>query len=212
MVEESKKAKTLTLAAKLAAIGARVGKVQKGGYNKEQKYNYIEYAEVASRVRELLDEYRVAIVPNVTKLERDVVTSRNGGSGNHYLVYMEFEIVDGDAPEATIMVPWVGESTDWGDKGVNKAITSATKYFLMRLFNVSEKGEVEADKESPTMAAIKTANVQELERKVLAAESVDELTALWKSTNVAAVDREYVTALFSARKEELGGAADGVER
>lgn len=212
MVEEAKKAETPTLAAKLAAIGARVGKVEKGGYNKEQKYNYIEYAEVASRVRELLDEYRVAIVPHVTKLERDVVTSRNGGSGNHYLVYMEFEIVDGDEPEEIIVVPWVGESTDWGDKGVNKAITSATKYFLMRLFNVSEKGEVEADKESPAMAAIKTANVQELERKVLEAGSVGELIELWKKTKVAKTDQEYVKALFTARREELEkGGADGVE-
>ena len=62
---------------------------------------------------------------------------------------MEFKIIDADDPSSTIEALWLGEGTDYGDKGINKAETSGTKYFLMRLFNVTEKDEQDADATSP---------------------------------------------------------------
>lgn len=139
----------LSLGAKLARIGKEIGKVDKTGKNQQQRYDYIEYGVVAGRIRELFDEYRVIIIPSVVEYSQDNITTRNGGSGYHYTLKMRFQIINGDDPQDTILADWMGESADYGDKGINKAETSGTKYFLMRLFNVSEKGEEEADAKTP---------------------------------------------------------------
>ena len=139
----------LSLGAKLARIGKEIGKVDKTGKNQQQRYDYIEYGVVAGRIRELFDEYRVIIIPSVVEYSQDNITTRNGGVGYHYTLKMRFQIINGDDPQDTISADWMGESADYGDKGINKAETSGTKYFLMRLFNVSEKGEEEADAKTP---------------------------------------------------------------
>lgn len=142
-----------SLAAKLAKIGREIGKVEKSGKNSQQNYNYIEYGVVAGRIRELFDEHGVIIIPSVEQVMTDEITNKYGNTGYHYKLTMKFTIINGDDPSDTLTANWIGESADYGDKGINKAETSGTKYFLMRLFNVSEKGEVEADKESPEMKA-----------------------------------------------------------
>lgn len=149
---ESEAAGKLTLAAKLAKIGQAVGAIEKSGVNQQQRYNFIPYSEVAARTREQLAKNNVAIVPMVTEVERDEVRTRNGSVGYHYILKMEFTITDGDS-DSRIVSEWFGESTDYGDKGINKAITSGTKYFLMRLFNVSEAESEDADATTPEEAS-----------------------------------------------------------
>lgn len=50
-------------------------------------------------------------------------------------------------------MPWTGEALDYGDKATNKAATSAQKYYLMRQFNISEKGE-DPDADSPDKGTV----------------------------------------------------------
>lgn len=147
--------KPMTLAQKLAKIGKEIGAVSKSGTNLQQKYNYIEYGVVAGRIRELFDTYSIIIVPSVSDYQTDEITTKNGASGYHYVLRMSFKLINGDDPNDTLETTWLGESADYGDKGINKAETSGTKYFLMRLFNVSEKGEEEADKITPEIARSK---------------------------------------------------------
>lgn len=149
MVSEKK---PMTLAQKLAKIGKEIGAVGKSGTNKEQKYTYIEYSVVAGKIRELFDTYSIIIVPKVKSYQVDSVTSKYGSAGYHYVLNMEFNLVNGEDLSDYMTTTWLGESTDFGDKGINKAETSGTKYFLMRLFNISEKGEEEADSVSPEFA------------------------------------------------------------
>lgn len=134
-----------TLAARIAAISKDLGAIQKGGHNREQHYDFIEYAAVSGKIRELLDKHGVAIIPSVTSYERDDVKSRNGATGYHYTLQMHFMAINADDPQDKLEADWMGESTDWGDKGINKAETSGTKYFYMRLFNISEKGDADND-------------------------------------------------------------------
>ena len=44
------------------------------------------------------------------------------------------------------------EAADFGDKATNKAVTAAVKYYLMRQFNISSKGDEDADAASPEIA------------------------------------------------------------
>lgn len=155
-------AKPNSLATKLATIGAEIGKISKTGYNEAQKFNFIEYGEVGARIRETFAKYKVAFIPAVEDYDMDTIESEKpnyvwtGGvkrqdgtktvTAYHFIVRMKMTFIDGETGE-TIERPWTGEAIDYGDKGINKAETSGVKYFLMRTFNISEKGE-DPDEES----------------------------------------------------------------
>lgn len=147
-------AEKMSLASKLARIGKEIGAVDKSGRNAQQNYNYIEYGVVAGKIRELFDQYSVIIIPSVDSYQVDEIENKYGNRGYHYTIKMSFTLVNGDDPDDIKTAQWLGEASDYGDKGINKAETSGTKYFLMRLFNVSEKGETEADSETPEIARI----------------------------------------------------------
>lgn len=151
----SKDAKLMTLASKLAAIGKEIGAVDKSGRNQQQNYNYIEYGVVAGRIRDLFDKHHIIIMPNVDNIQQDEVTTRSGSKGYHYILQMSFILINGDDPEDREVATWAGEALDYGDKGINKAETAGTKYFLMRLFNISEKAEDNDANSSEELASTK---------------------------------------------------------
>lgn len=140
-----------SLTAKIAHISAQVGKIAKsgtsGGYG--ESFNYIEYGVVAGKLRDLLDKYKVIIYPEIKSYECQEITSAKGKAGYHYLLTMHFTISNGEKLDDKMECDWLGEATDYGDKGVNKAITAATKYFIMRLLQVSEKGDEDPDSITP---------------------------------------------------------------
>ena len=188
----------LSLASKLAAIGKEIGAVDKSGKNAEQNYNYIEYGVVAGRIRELFDKYGVIIVPSVESIDQDEITNKYGRKGYHYIMHMTFMLINGDDPDDREIASWAGEASDYGDKGINKAETAGTKYFLMRLFNVSEKGEEDADKTTPEpmsetrpMAGKKDGRdvaIADAKIKLAMAQSMDELKAVYAKLGALALD------------------------
>lgn len=145
--------KPKTLARKIADISAALGAIAKDGINKEQKYAFIEYAAVAGKLRTIQAEHGVAVFPHVEDYTMNEVRSKFGAIGYHYVLKMKFKVVNADDMNDFIEQSWLGEATDYGDKGINKAETSATKYFYMRLYNISEKGEAEADNNTPEQFA-----------------------------------------------------------
>lgn len=205
-----KKDKKDTLATKLAKIGAEIGAVSKSGKNFEQKYNYIEYSVVAGKIRELFNKYNVSIVPNVDDVIVDNITSKYGSAGYHYLLKMTFTIINGDDLADKQVAHWVGESSDYGDKGINKAETAGVKYFLMRLFNVSEKGDEDADGATPEPATeskrqsadnkrrFTTADISKAKIELGLCLTLDELKTKYAKLGALALDPEVV-----AYKDEL---------
>lgn len=154
MGEQTTDTKNLNLYQKLAKITGEVGAIKKGGRNNEQKFDFIEYAAVAGELRGLFAKYNVLIVPYMqrsTKQTRTPITSKYGAQGEHVLIDFTFVVYNADDPKEKFSVTWTGEATDYGDKGTNKAATSALKYYLMRQFNISEKGE-DPDGDSPADA------------------------------------------------------------
>lgn len=198
-MEQTKENKSL--AAKLAAIGKEIGAVDKSGKNAQQNYNYIEYGVVAGRIRELFDKYGVIIVPSVENVTQDEITNKYGGKGYHYILHMTFMLINGDDPDDREIASWLGEASDYGDKGVNKAETAGTKYFLMRLFNVSEKGDEDADKTAPEpMSETKPVEkadghrtaVAEAKIKMSMAQSMEELKITYAKLGALAMDKEII--------------------
>lgn len=215
-MEEAKK---LSLSSKIATIANEIGAIAKDGRNAQQGYAFIEYAQVAAKARELQAKYGVAIVPTVEGYERDEVKNKYGNIGYHYLLKMNFTVINADDENDKIVTSWVGEATDYGDKGVNKAITSSVKYFIMRLYNISEKGEQEADKVTPEPAVapknavknkpkIDQAFLAKVRAKLPTINTDDELNAYWKELNL---NKQYQGYLLPSFKKRRGEIANGVE-
>lgn len=213
MTQETKK--PLSLATKLAAIGKEIGAVDKSGKNAQQNYNFIEYGVVAGRIRELFDKYCVIIVPSVDSVQHEEIVNKYGNKGYHFILTMTFELINGDNPEDRETATWVGEASDYGDKGINKAETSGTKYFLMRLFNISEKGEEEADKKTPEQAIAQNfgrpaeslfspAAIAEAKVKLGVCANMEELKNAYKGLGYIAKAPEVIKY-----KDEMKGKMDG---
>lgn len=206
----------ISLAAKLAQIAEEIGTTAKAGTNKEQGYKYIEYAAVSGKMRSLLAKYHIIIVPTVEDYEKDEISSKSGSAGFHYVVRMRFVAINGDKPDDRIEATWLGESTDYGDKGVNKAETSGTKYFYMRLLNISEKSDEDADSVTPEpMGSVSKggyrSNASRIDfdnlRETVSA--IDDMKSLVSYYNSLALDgmsekqMSIVERIFGDRKKEL---------
>jgi hypothetical protein len=141
--------KSMNLWEKLAAITGEVGIIAKDGKNQQQNYSFIEYAAVAGRLRELYAKYHVDFLPDMgERIERPL----SNGKGVNVLIKFRFVFTNADKPDETQEASWEGEASDYGDKVTNKAATAAAKYFQMRKFNISEKGDEDPDSTTPAHA------------------------------------------------------------
>ena len=112
---------------------------------------------------------------------------------------MSFTLINGDCPEDQEVATWAGEASDYGDKGINKAETAGTKYFLMRLFNISEKGDEDADAQTPAEMK-ETRPASKFSRQTLAeaklrlgmAADIAELKSVYTSLGEVAKDPEII--------------------
>ena len=185
----------MSLASKLAAIGKEIGAVDKSGKNQQQHYDYIEYGVVAGKIRELFDKYHIIIVPNVDSVSTDEIKSKYDTTGYHYVLTMTFTLINGDDKEDREIASWCGEASDFGDKGINKAETAGTKYFLMRLFNISEKGDDNdansvAIESSRKRSQFSEHDIAMAKLKLGANATVDELKETYQSLGDIAYDEE----------------------
>lgn len=212
-------AKTLT--ARIAAISKELGAIAKSGHNKEQGYDFIEYAEVSGKMRELFDKHGIAIYPHVEQIiQADTVESKYGKTGYHIIIQMRFLIINADDTSDQIERSWMGEATDYGDKAVNKAETSGVKYFYMRLFNISEKGDKYNDPDgqdnsskSKKPAKDTTTNFDAIQEAVNAIDDVESLNDYYKSLEVSKklpATQNRINSIVKKRKLELEAQAQAV--
>ncbi len=192
---------------KIAAITGEVGAIAKGGQNKEQGYAFIEYAAVAGELRQLFAKYGVVIIPNmppVAEQHRNEFTTKNGKGGVALLIDFKFDIVNADAPEDRFNVGWTGEAVDYGDKATNKAATAALKYYLMRQFNISEKGEQEADNQTPERPAYEPALPPPPPQiKLITQEHIDEIGGILASKGMHEADDQMTLVQKMARTQDV---------
>lgn len=137
-------AETLNLYQKLLKITESIGKMEKEGRGDGIPYRFIEQSMIVAKLRPLLAEHGVMIMPEavgheVQKLE---TTDKFGKPKVQFssTVSMRFTVINADKPDERMTCNWsAGEALDGSDKATNKAVTAANKTFLMKLFNISEK-------------------------------------------------------------------------
>lgn len=212
----------LSLAAKIAAISAEIGQIEKTGQNAAQRYMYIESGEISARVRQAQNEYGVAIIPQITDHSCTEHTTAKGQISFQHTLNMKFTVINTDNPEERFEATWVSEATDYGDKGVNKAATAGEKYFLIRLYHISEKGEQDADADTPdpvmapkpvatkTKASAGTPKpkidfkrLKTIREQIKTIDNVDKLTQYWSKLKLDQRSADMLVGDFKKRKQEI---------
>jgi hypothetical protein len=141
---------TKNLYQKLLAITEEIGKIEKTGKNTQQGYAFIEQAMVASTLRPLLHKYGVMIMPETVSRTVERYQTAKGTDAVHANVVSRYTVINADDPNEKMVCEWdAGEAVDYSDKATNKATTASNKTFLMKLFNISDKDDADAD--SPTV-------------------------------------------------------------
>lgn len=126
------------LVSKLVRIMTATKRVAKNGENKFHNYSYVTEADVLEAVRENLAKENVFIFSSVAASHRE---------GDVTSVQMKHTFVDGDSGES-FEVFSLGQGQDKGDKGGNKAVTAAVKYFLMKNLLIPTGDDPEATDET----------------------------------------------------------------
>lgn len=124
---------------KIAEVMGEVEHVKKRGRNDFHKYDYATEAELTEAVRSKLAARNVAIIPGLDSIEertspKTVVTT----------AHMTYTFCCGETG-ATFTTRWGGQGADPVDKGLYKAFTGATKYFLMKTFLIPTGDDPEGD-------------------------------------------------------------------
>lgn len=128
-------AKTM-LYRKMADAMSRLERLPKNGYNKFHKYTYVTDADVMDALRSTLAGVGLAFSVSVVNVVRDA---------QRVTVEVALTLADADTGE-TITSVWFGEANDrkgTDDKAIQKAVTAAVKYFLLKAFLVSTGDEAQ---------------------------------------------------------------------
>lgn len=133
-----------TIARKILKVSQLVGHIDKNGENKHFKFKYQAWDDVLPAVRDACVQVGLAIIPSFRIID---------APQNRVYVQGSFTLYDADDPSASqYLFEWPGESLNQDDKGVQKAITSATKYALLKLFMIPCADTVDPDDEAPQKA------------------------------------------------------------
>jgi len=132
------------LAAKVAAVMQAIGGVPKTGKNDYHGYEYSTDDDVMGKVRPAMAEHGLVALPAVK--ERSTRRVSTGPDESDYTLHthiaLESTLIDTDSGEQRTMT-WEGEAQDGQDKGLYKAYTSAIKYFMLKLCQLSADTDVE---------------------------------------------------------------------
>jgi len=116
-------------------------------------FRFQAWADVLKAVREACVKHDLIIRPSVTE-HRVTPVARQGKADMYYhYVSLAFDIEDVATGES-VQCTWSGEGSDTGDKGLQKAITSGTKYFLLKLFMIPDSETVDTDGEAQDSAPV----------------------------------------------------------
>ncbi len=157
------------LFSKIAAVMGELERIPKTGWNDHFKYHYSSDGDVNDAVRHAMANNNLALLVDMRSVKQEAF----GKTGNNikFTVEFEFTLACGETG-ATWSSLWTGEALDTQDKGINKAATSAEKYFLMKTFVVST-GDAKDDPDSQNSQAHWAEDVEKQKIVVQALEKND---------------------------------------
>lgn len=167
-------------------------------------YRAVTHDAVTGMVRQHLVEHGVIIAP--TLIESVFHPKEEGAKQRLYSASYDVRFINMDAPDECVTIRIEAHALDNGDKAPGKAISYATKYAILKLFNI-ETGE---DEESRYQR--EEFDVTPHLEKIAAAESLDALKGEYVAAYTAAQnagDKEASRTIMAAkdnRKKQLESA------
>lgn len=134
---------------KLVNVMGKIERVPKNGFNSFHKYKFVQEADLSEYVRKFFVEEGLALIVGAKGQTLTPV-----GDKGDLLTSLEMEITIADVETGEgITVPWQGQGTDKGDKGLYKAMTGGVKFWLLKTFLVPSGEDPEGDEETDRRAA-----------------------------------------------------------
>lgn len=167
-------------------------------------YRAVTHDAVTGMVRQHLVEHGVIIAP--TLIESVFHPKEEGAKQRLYSASYDVRFINMDAPDECVTIRIEAHALDNGDKAPGKAISYATKYAILKLFNI-EAGE---DEESRYQR--EEFDVTPHLDKIAAADSLDSLKSEYVTAYTAAQnagDKEASRTIMAAkdsRKKQLESA------
>lgn len=121
--------------------------ILKSRTNNIQKFKFRGIDDFINTLSEPLNKHGVMIYPQLVTFERDIQTTKNGGTMIYTLVNVcfRFQATDGSYVEASA----IGEGFDSGDKSAAKAHSAVFKTIMLQVFNICTEDTPDADEDSP---------------------------------------------------------------
>ena len=167
-------------------------------------YRAVTHDAVTGMVRQHLVEHGVIIAP--TLIESMFHPKEEGAKQRLYSASYDVRFINMDAPDECVTIRIEAHALDNGDKAPGKAISYATKYAILKLFNI-ETGE---DEESRYQR--EEFDVTPHLDKIAAADSLDSLKSEYVTAYIAAQnagDKEASRTIMAAkdnRRKQLESA------
>lgn len=167
-------------------------------------YRAVTHDAVTGMIRQHLVEHGVIIAP--TLIESVFHPKEEGAKQRLYSAAYDVRFINMDAPDECVTIRIEAHALDNGDKAPGKAISYATKYAILKLFNI-ETGE---DEESRYQR--EEFDVTPYLDKIAAADDLDSLKAEYVTAYTAAQnagDKEASRTIMAAkdnRKKQLESA------
>lgn len=167
-------------------------------------YRAVTHDAVTGMVRQHLVEHGIIIAP--TLIDSVFHAKEDGAKQRLYSASYDVRFINMDAPDECVTIRIEAHALDNGDKAPGKAISYATKYAILKLFNI-ETGE---DEESRYQR--EEFDVTPCLDKIAAADSLDSLKSEYVTAYTAAQnagDKEASRTIMAAkdnRKKQLESA------
>lgn len=129
-----------TVAKKMLEASKKIGHIEKDGFNAHFKFKFQAWDDVLPSVRDACAEVGLWIMPSVTEIINF--------NGDLSIIKMVVTFMDTESGES-ISVDWIGEGKDGQDKGIQKAVTSAMKYCLLKSLMIPCADTVDPDEAAP---------------------------------------------------------------
>ncbi|QFG05457.1 ERF superfamily DNA single-strand annealing protein [Bacillus phage 031MP002] len=134
---------------KLSLALGEVKRIPKNGLNEHFNYRYAQEGDILDGIRPILADVGLAIWTDIVEEERRIVETFYKGkeNGRKTVTHVKVEYTIGCTDTGETMTSrYAGEGEDESDKGLYKAYTGATKYFLTKNFLISS-GDILNDNE-----------------------------------------------------------------
>lgn len=136
---------------KLSLALAEVKRIPKTGWNDFHRYKYAMEGDILDGIRPILSDVGLMLWTTIEEDERKVLEyfKRGNAEGKKTVTRVKVLFTIGCADTGEILESrYIGEGEDEADKGLYKAYTGATKYFLSKNFLISS-GDILNENEPP---------------------------------------------------------------